>query len=85
MPRIFGSYKHIKHTWAGKKSVGGFLPIPTCYSFDFDSGVGIPVTLTFWPGGGVNTLANSPPPQRPCVISSRYNIILLAIIIYSQF
>jgi len=33
-------------------------------SFDFDSGVGIPVTLTFWPGG-VNTLAK--PPQRPCV------------------
>jgi len=48
----------------GKILGGGF----TYTRFDFDSGVGIPVTLTFWPwGGGVNNLAN-PPPQRPCVL-----------------
>jgi len=40
-------------TWAGEKSLGFFLPIHLhVISFDFDSGVGIPVTLTFWPRGG---------------------------------
>jgi len=38
------------HTWAGEKSWGGFA-YTYVISFDFDSGVGIPVTLTFWPGG----------------------------------
>jgi len=45
----------------GKNPWGVFCLYLYVISFDFDSGVGIPVTLTFWPGGGVNTLANPPP------------------------
>jgi len=59
-----------EHTWAGEKSLGGFCLYLHVISFDFDSGVDIPVTLTFCPGGGVNTLPTPPPPQRPCVILS---------------
>jgi len=32
--------------------------------FDFDSGVGIPVTLTFWPWGGGGKLPSKPPPPN---------------------
>jgi len=45
----------------GKNPWGVFCLYLYVISLDFDSGVDIPVTLTFWPGGGVNTLANPPP------------------------
>jgi len=38
------------YTWAGEQSWGFCLYLHVI-SFDFDSGVGIPVMLTFWPGG----------------------------------
>jgi len=55
-----------RHTWAGEKSLGFFCLYLYVISFDFDSGVGIPVTLTFWSGGGVNTIENPPGPMRGC-------------------
>jgi len=55
--------RYLRHTWAGEKSLGGFCLYLYVISFDFDSGVGIPVTLTFWPWG-VNTLETPPAPMR---------------------
>jgi len=53
----------------GKKTLGGGgSPIPLhVISFDFDSGVRIPVTLTFWPvKGGGNTQAKPPNAHAGC-------------------
>jgi len=50
----------------GKILGGGFCLYLHVISFDFDSGVSIPVTLTFWPWGArVNTLANPTPQPTP--------------------
>jgi len=54
------------------KILGGFCLYLYVISFDFDSGVGMPVTLTFWPGG-VNTLETPPAPMRD-LNSIRFNI-----------
>jgi len=67
------------HTWAGEKSWGGgFCLYLYVISFDLDSGVGIPLGLTFCPGGGVNTLAN-PTPPAPCVVLSSHDSIFIEI------
>jgi len=50
----------LSHTWAGVKFGGGFAYLHVI-SFAIDSGVGIPVTLTFWPWGGGKHPSKTPP------------------------
>jgi len=40
------------HTWAGEKSLGGVCLYLYVISFDFDSGVGIPVSFKLFGLGG---------------------------------
>jgi len=53
--------RHEHVGWVKFLGGGGVCLYLYVLSFDFDSEVGIPATLTFRPGGGVNTLANPPP------------------------
>jgi len=55
------------HTWAVGKSSGFFCLYLYVISFDFDSGVGIPVTLLFGLGGGKHPSEIPPVPMRDCM------------------
>jgi len=50
----------------GKILGGVFCLYLYVISFDFDSGVSIPVTLTFWPGGKHPSKPPPPAPMRGC-------------------
>jgi len=56
------------HTWAGEKSLGGFLPIPICYKFWFWFRGRYTCNVNFWALGGGGGKHPSKTIQRACVI-----------------